>query len=814
MIKDLFIKISFILIYLFIYSDYLMCEELFLPEIKVIGKQDKFQDGKRFDFAKIKNFPAKNSSVSDVLKNSAMVRTSNDSDSTMTGGEILPERISVSGGKFYDNNFNMDGFRFESWFDPSSDSSRAVTDIPNHFMTILPGIEIFDSITLYDHDVPVRYGGFTGGVIDCKTKVPGKEFSGSTKILTTKSKWTSFHLKDNFKNEFEESVSDSMEPEFVKYKGSLSLNGPVSEDTSFILSYDQLMSDIPLQYFNRYKNQTRKSKSVFGKFNFDKEKFSGWLSILYTPYQGSFFMPNSLNSDYTLSQNSLVFSGENTFFLKDMKIKFKASYRSTDYDRDALNKWYKWSVTQSVPWGAKIGDSVSKEGGFGSLSKNESFFDTELIVDGDKYPICKYLSYRPEAGLFYSRVSGYESRDEASYIYSSPVTDNPFFNYENKDDGIIPGEQYFSKRLVYFPYNGREKIDYYGLFLQEEIFIKNFFLRAGLRVSKDDFLENINISRRVVSKIDLFHGNIRFSLGYNRYYGHGFLYQKLKEARGTVYKIESRTTYKNNLTDWVEDSSTPYRVYRFSGLRTPYTDEYTSGIGFKFLGKSFQIGYIRRYFKDQFASSFGYADGKYTIYTFNNYGESDYEGVKLSGKLIDRKKNNLSFNLSWQQTKSFIEDYNNYIDDETSSELVYYDGRLIFRDEMPAANYNTPVTATLIFYKKFFDRVDVSSILRYRSPFEKIVNTGDTMDVVVNDRINPDTGESYKEAVPIYANKKTDDKITIDISLRIPILIYKKYKASVLFNIFNLLDYGKDTDERNVKPYMGRQIWAGIKFDF
>lgn len=787
----------------------------YLPEVVVESEGSILTKSNRIDSNVLKQLPLSNSSINEAVKLLPQVRAANKDDSALNQGEILPDKISISGGQFYDNNFNLDGSRFESWLNPALDTVNSITEIPGYTTTIFPGTQIIKSIEVLDSNIPAKYGGFTGGVVNSKTKDPTPQFCGSTQFMATRSEWTNFHLKDSLKYDFQNSRSQNMQPDFEKYDSNFLLQGPITKNSGYIFSYRNLRSKIPLYHLDSTKSQERNLDFFYLKLSKDHNLCNkSVMSVNYTPYKADYFMPDALNSDFSITGGGLLIGLEQNIGLKNSEIVFNSSFISSKSDKDGEKDWYKWANTESKNWGELVFDNTSQEGGFGSISKKENRFNLTTDISFYKSDIYKSLTHKPSAGIFYSFISGEESRDETTYIYSSPKTDNPFFMGDG--DALVKGEQYLSKRLVYLPYKGNAALNYFGFYLEDIFYLDRLSLQTGLRLSYDDFLENINISPRLKASYNLLNNEkIVLYGGLNRYYSHGFLHQKLKEARGVTYLIERRSTYENYLQPFEKDINSPNKIYKFSNLKTPYSDEYSLGVKASILTADIDIKYIKKYFKNQFATGKGYDQNGYSIYLYNNSMESEFDSINLSLKKEEKQNYYIMFNISWQNRIAYVESYESKADEDTLSQRVYYDGEVIFRDEMPAKNYNQPIKANLIFYKRLPFKTDATSIIRYQNGYGIISNTYDDYEFIEDEsNIDPTTGEPYKIFIPIYEDNKIEQRLTLDLKIETPFFTKNRFNGKIILNILNVFDNAKSVSSITSLPTKGRQFWAGFKFEF
>ncbi len=102
------------------------------------------------------------------------VQYNNSQLSSHTPGEIDPANISISGGLYYQNNFQIDGFNMNNDLNPSISGDNynpvATTALPGQSQGLNIDISLLDSISVQDSNISAAYGGFSGGVIEANTK--------------------------------------------------------------------------------------------------------------------------------------------------------------------------------------------------------------------------------------------------------------------------------------------------------------------------------------------------------------------------------------------------------------------------------------------------------------------------------------------------------------------------------------------------------------------------------------------------------------------------------------------------------------------
>ena len=200
-----------------------------------------------------------------------------------------PQGISISGGRFYENNLTVDGRYSSSKLTPNlRELSEAKSGAMGHIRGLRRAgslnrttdsfwVKPFDveKAKIYDSNVPAKYGKFAGGVIDVETKKPtGKQnftvyydVAGSkwesiknygTATPHIEKKWTSYSLGGRF-NSNEYTIKDDV-------KLSLAVGADRSRRTAASprnAFYKRLGREVPAKM-----NSISENKDIKGKFKF------------------------------------------------------------------------------------------------------------------------------------------------------------------------------------------------------------------------------------------------------------------------------------------------------------------------------------------------------------------------------------------------------------------------------------------------------------------------------------------------------------------------------------------------------------------
>jgi len=778
-----------------------------LPEIEVVGGIDNPATGKStLEGTVIRNLPQGNRSLNEVLDVFPDVRLSDTLQNSLTGGEILPPDVSISGGRVYQNNFTLDGINNNSLIDPTGDNPNSITDVPGHPQEVFIDANLVKSITLYDSNVPARYGQFTGGVIDAQLRDPAPQLSGEIIYRTTRDEWTHFFLTNQDRYNFENSRSADKQPNFEKHDVSLTLNIPLNDSMGLLASYRIIDSTIPLYHLGETRDDKRRLENFFLKYLFDISPDDVLtISSLYTPYEEERLLQDVKDSDYTRDGGGYVFNTtyRHVFLNSDLELQF--AYRWSENSRKAPKDFRLWANTPSADWGESVGLTYSKQGGYGDIDKTQQ--STNFNLDWQTVPITFGTSTHTfDMGIQYEWVQGTYDRKETTFLYSEPNTtagldiicgDNTF--------DCIDGEQFFTKRAIYQANEAQATINLYSLYLEDSVRWQCFQVTPGVRVDYDDYMENLNIAPRLAASWDMFaNRKTVFSTGFNRYYGRSLLTYSLREAILPYYS-ETRTSYQNHPTDWQRASYQGYNVNKFSELDTPYSDEIMVGIDQALFGGRLSLKYVHRENKDEFTRSYGpiMPDGL-RYYTATNDGHSIHRSYRVSWER-QWLRHFLSLNVTYRKSDKSNEDYDDILEDADDQPQVYYDGRVWFKGDLPGDEFRQPYEIKLTYIGQLPWGLMFSNFTKYRSSYTNLENTYKEIDI-------PTTTDS--NGVNIYDKVTREAALTFDWKLRWEHATWQQQKLALDLEIYNVFNSKIETVSLNEVYELGRQFWLGAEYLF
>jgi hypothetical protein len=783
-----------------------------LPPVVVVGKSESSSPGESsLEQEVLRRLPVGNGSLNELLRFFPGLQLSQDFNSSRNSGEILPPAFSISGGKVYQNNFLVDGIANNNIIDPAStQGDNVVTDVPGHPQERFLNRELLDKLSVYDSNVPARFGGFAGGVVEATTRNPGPEIEGHLSYRTTRDQWTRYHLAETEQG----GATDGGPPRFSKNEYGATLAFPLREEMGILTSWHQLDSRIPRPYFRGTKIQHRRQQSYFLKYVLEAaadDRFEFILSS--TPYREDNFLANVANSDYVVKMEGLALQGEWQHFFPGSEVRMQTAYRRSSNLRRGPQDFRTWAATDSKDWGRQVGSEFSAEGGFGTIEKIQESFDVKGLLRRDAFRIGT-VGHELTAGIDFNRTLGSFERQGTTYVYKGAQL-SPNIICAANDFACVENEQFFTTRTLYPAAKSQAVINQLGLHGEDVVRYRRLELRPGLRLDYNDLMEQANLAPRFVAGYDLFgSGATLLQVGANRYYGTTLLTDKLREAKAP-FSAESRTAFNNRPTAWTSASNQGPNVTRFTRLQTPYADELSVGVEQKMAGGILALQYLRREGHDEFARDYSplQADGL-RYYTLNNRGRSQHERVSLAWQ---RKwtRHTLAWNASWQETTMNNESYDTQLESEEIDSRIWYKDELIFRSDLPDRVKNRPIRVNLIWVADLPARFTFTNISRYRSVHREIARTGEFRQLPAAERrIDPVSGEVILDAVAVYEEIRSPGKVIFDWRLGWSLPVYRRQELNFSLDINNVFNSRIQTGGSATTYEMGRQFWAGVAYDF
>lgn len=785
-----------------------------LPTISVIAQPIKnLSTIEIIDRETLKLLPTTNGNLTEALKTIPGVEFSEDFENSKTGGEIRPPEISISGGRPVDNNFIIDGTSNNSLLDPAFSDYDNIDNVQGHSQELFLSDSLIKNISVLRANIPARYGGFTGGVILADTIDPTEEFGGQISWRMTNSAWGKFHLDPEDQELFENSSSADNQPHFTKYQFSTTLNVPVSETSGLLFNYTKLHSDITLLNLADDKNQSRKNENILLKYVYTPHSSTKLrLSAMYAPYEGDYYLKNTVNSNYSLTGGGYKINGQLNHQTSVGELQFNLSFQQSENSRSAPNNYWIWRISPSKNWGELVDSTFSYEGYYGDIDKQQRSITSHL--DFLTTPLkTGTITHKINSGVEISKTQATFDRTESMTRYIASKVNVNVICIENSLD-CINGEQFSYYKNYYPEDSAKADITNYSIYIDDTLEEKKLTLRPGLRATYNDYQKNTDLAPRLSASYDFFN-NSRTILksGYNRYYGANLLTLKLEEQK-TPYEVYLRSTVL------IDDYPAPWPVEqkarssinssRIGSLKTPYVDEWDIGLDQSVLGGPFSVIYIKRKFQDQIRAV-TVDEGVVNYKEWRNTGRKDYEELSLSWQK-SWSRQELYLNITWQSSHSNSNSYTDFYDEE-QLDLVGYNGAMISRADLPTDNYNRSTKASVFYTLKMPYGFSFSNVLNFRGRYKVLMNTHSKTTLA----------EGYElEGYEIYDFVRNPSTLTLDWKIAwLRPTWAKTNNMKFTLDILNIFDkknhHSPDNgDYISLKGdyLIGRQFWAGLEYNF
>lgn len=287
-----------------------------MEQVTVIGTTEKPASGSSvLTNDVLQALPKKNSSITETITILPRVQIGEGQRTSENSGEILPPLISISGGRAYENNYSIDGINQSSILDPLTGNNIAETirEVPSHPQRGFIHQDLIDKVTVYDSNIPARFGGFIGGVVDAETRAPQNELAGQFSFRTTQDSWTEFHIDSERQKNFYRSTDQQLQPRFRKYDIGLEFDVPINDEMAFLAAYKMIRSDLEIFNIDDWDENRKTLESYFLKYVWlPQTPYRLELIASHTPSKEDFFIDGARDSDIEIERGSYSISGKLT----------------------------------------------------------------------------------------------------------------------------------------------------------------------------------------------------------------------------------------------------------------------------------------------------------------------------------------------------------------------------------------------------------------------------------------------------------------------------------------------------------------------
>ena len=776
----------------------------------------------------IKKRPTGDGNINELLKTNPAVQFSNSGNNGMSQGEIKPSDISIHGSTAYQNSFTLDGMSVNNDIDPA-DNGLGVTNsnLSSDEQGFYLDSRLIESVTVYDANVPVEFGGFTGGVVETKSRSWQGETSANVYYRQTDSSWNKTHVDD--KLDFDSSNNDisnpaRFQPDYVKRSYGVSFETGITDDLGMVASVSRRTSSIPMvnaggrgvglegdklvgfEYADSMEDQTRVSDNIFTKLTwYASPRTTANLSLALSHYESELFMNGVANSNYTEEHNGLSGTLQVEHMLDSGVLDVSLGHQAMEDVRESDQNYFV-QLEDFTDW---QNPSTYASGGPGDLNTEQ-----------DNSTLKGKMSFNPQRFGSTSHqfvVGGEVTNTKAKYMRDETYFRNGYRGTWDSMEWLSSADQVDA----FFAGTYTTKYTNTAVFAEDTIEINNVTLRAGLRFERDDFVENNNLAPRFAASWDVIgNGNTVLTAGANRYYGRSMLTYALYEGQNAGLKHCYLMCNPNseNQDSWI--STTDYEG--MSDLETPYNDELSLGIQQVWGNSIWALNYVHRLGKDEVRSRPKYPGtsdpDEARIRTFDNGGETTHNSVALTVRNrlpveIAGTRNQLSASLIWQETQSNTPSDMGYSFYDPNTNLdydkVWYDGKIIDASELPSTDFNAPLRANVEW---------IAELPQYGTTIYNLWQWQQGRDQATrheNDyAVDPSTGKQ------VLKYQRVDFASTFRWDLKAEWKPSFGYGAAVSAEITNLLDNENATDSfvHQGEVYRiyeaGRQFWLQASYEY
>lgn len=829
-------------------------------------KLKTYQSGSRLNKSVLDSNPSGNGDITSILKILPNVQFDNAQLKSTTPGEIDPANISISGGLFYQNNFQLDGFNMNNDLDPNGDTKDGPYTIRGgRSQGLAVDTSLLESIQVQDSNISAAYGGFTGGVVEANVRKPRRDkgglfgWHGNINYQFTGDKFTQYHIDPSQEDNFIASANEYYQPHFTKHLIRANIEGYATQDLGIIASFSTTRSFIPLNAYSSAftsgteagskREQHRYIDNYYVKANYNPtENLTLEANLAYMPQDNTYYNIVAKDSFYSMKSGGIQ-SGIKALYDMDMglwtnTISYSWMQNSKKSEKNYFMPWRgsddkNWAINQV---------NVASEGGYGDIEQGQHVFNYKSDMNFKPLEY-EFMSNVFRIGFEANYTNASYNRLNNMYIFLAPVGiesniicgQDSMFDFETcsnskpfkpwQNNGAQTGQygQYFNQ--VRETKAGKLELNNFAYSIYAEDAIK-FDLyawgmlnaRLGFRVDGDTYMQKHTFAPRFSMNYTAPWESYKTEaiFGANRYYGRNLLSYRLYDFFQNNYDVYIRND--PNQAWQLDKKNQGTASYAFNQLNVPYADEFMMGLTQNLVWFDMIIKYIYRGGKDEVMQKRG-AD-KLAPTTWSNDGKSESHVVTLS--LQNTKpletigiKNYILFAFDWTKVSRSYNLYN--VDDAyINNDDIIYDGHFIKYQNRPPQNFARPYTfrlSTIHTFEIWKTKWIVNNFFRYRGAYDAMV--------LLNAK-SPGYKPEYS-TIKQYGKLHFDGAFTWDMRIGFEVNVHKGNILFMNLDIYNVLDAqnkialgglngavspGIPSDTQVAAYEIGRQFWiqGGYKF--
>lgn len=792
-----------------------------------------FGQGQRLDQDALRAQVKGNGDIATALRGNPAVQFSDTSRSARNRGEIRPDDFSINGAPYYQNLFLLDGASINNDIDPTFNALTIANvnhaiDVPSAAQGIAVDVDLLESLTVYDANVPASYGGFTGGVIDAQRRTAGDGLHGKVWMRMARSAWDQVITNPTQAESYEESATFAYQPAYDKLRLGARLEGRTRGGIGVIGTLSHTRSEIPLRAYaggqsttgDDVNQRTQLRENTAATVALDWRNDDGLeltAGLTYAPTDDRYFIMNTKDSWFDLRSGGPSVNLGANWQQGNWAFRNRLNYSDLESSRRSEGTtMMNWRPSEEYDWGT---GNTSSLGSWGDVDQHDRRLGYRLTIDRDVFTLGR-SAHTVQFGLGVQRREASYARPHDQYVYQDGVATRSCTLADGSVDTVscslsplLNGTgtgQYLSRLYIYhageFEVRGTE----YEAWAQDSIELGRWTLRPGVRLDRNDLFGQTDLSPRLALSWDVLGDETTvFNAGVNRYYGRSFFSYLLREGRERLRETKTRNRAS---TAW-DDVAGSWNVAtnRLRDLDSPYTDEWTLGVDQRFEHLQVHAKYVdRRTRRDVLRRKIGdpldTALYNRNTYEYTNDGRSDARTWTLS--LGSRRPlEGWGMLNSWQLSADHTDvarNYNDYEDTVDLDQLVRYEGKLMYRHQLPATDYLRPWGVRLSTRTEVpVLRLSWNNFFRVQAGFEGTTSgAAEIIDGV---------------SVPTLTRREYPQTWTWDTNLeyRLPLPRAQEAYARVeVMNVLNRSNQTRGTTAGNTYYEPGRSFWVELGYGF
>lgn len=784
-----------------------------LPQLHVLAGGD--EGGPQVvDDKDIEELPTGEGNLADVLRTNPAVDFSRESQSSTNSGVLRPEEFSFYGQPYYQNLFVIDGIDTTSDLNPGSGGD--VFTAPS-LTSVIGGsspqgyyldVDLLEQVTVYDSNVPASFGGFTGGVVDAEVKRYHGEDYVKLRYGIQRDEWENFHVDDEDREDFEsaDGIDGDNTPQYRKNNYSLTAQQGLGDNSGLTLSASRRTSRFLQTYTDETDSEYRKQfddriDNLFTRYDRQLgESLELGLSLRHSNREHDGVTSSRYDDMFTKSHNGWGLGANLEYRLESgarLSLDMALDQVSDELDSQSSSFTSRESLEGRLP---------TQEGGYGDTIQRQTSYSLSPALELPVYTLFSMEHLLTVGSDLSYTDSYYERPDAAVYRDYDCYTDAAEGCVDRDNSGLSDaGDEYLAREFVYGA--GKVELDYTkaALYVDDQITWNDWRFRLGVRGDYNTWLENLDVAPRLSADWNVTgDGSTHLLAGANRYYGRSFLrYAINDQIRGW------------NQQDFYNDSGDVTRTITYddrsasSDLETPYSDELMLGWVQKAGPFNSTLKLVQRKGREQIRRVENDEGQRY----YANAGHSESDNVTWE---LDHANHPLRIgstatvarlSIGWKDVTTDMQTDDAY-DQDVEEEPIYYEGRVVDQQDLPAWDYNTPITIRLS---------SITRVPEWNLTWSNFLNQrrGGT--------IARDSGEDYTDgngvSYDIYEDYSLEDLVTLDTKLMWKPRLGAFATGYLMVEVSNVFDDVISTktsryDSVSESYTPGRKFWVevGMKF--